>query len=336
MTIKDLAEATGYAVGTVSRALNGHPNVSEKARAVILEAAQKSGFQLNTNAKQLKQIHSNAIIVVVKGVGNELFGEMVETIQHSLSRTKYQLLVDYLDEDLNEVTRALQLCRERKPRGVLFLGGNNQNFIQDFAAIDVPCVLVTSDGSKLPFPNLSSVTTDDLEAARCGIETLIAMGHRQIAVIGGDPSISDTSRLRLEGCMAAFAAHDIPFDPRRDYQSGRYSWQNGYEAVQTLLRGGLRYTAIFAAADVMAIGAIRALWEYGLRVPQDVSVMGVDGLPLGSYLVPQLSTVVQDGARLANRGLTILLESIEQGKKARHETVPFRVAKRESIREIPI
>ena len=101
MTIKDLAAKTGYAVGTVSRALNGHPHVSEKARQTILEAAQECGFQLNTNAKHLKQHHSNSILVIVKGIGNELFGEMVESIQHLVAQTPYQLAVDYLDEDLN-------------------------------------------------------------------------------------------------------------------------------------------------------------------------------------------------------------------------------------------
>ncbi len=334
MTIKDLAEKTGYAVGTISRALNGHPNVSPKTRSAILEAARESGFQLNTNAKQLKQTHSNAILLVVKGVGNELFGEMVETIQHCVSQTRYQLLVDYMDEDLNEVTRAMQLCRERKPLGVIFLGANNRNFQKEFSAVDVPCVVVTNNARGLPFENLSSVSTDDREAARQAIETLISMGHRSIAIIGGDPAISDTSRLRLEGCMAAFADHGIPFDLNRDYRGGRYSWHNGYEAVQALLRGGKSYTAIFAAADVMAIGAIRALWESGLRVPQDVSVMGLDGLPLGTYLVPQLATVVQDSALLATRGVKILLEAMENGKPACHETVPFRIARRESIRDI--
>ena len=91
MTIKDLAAKTGYAVGTVSRALNNHPNVSERARQEILEAAAESGFQLNVNAKQLKQHHSTTILVVVKGIGNELFGEMVESIQTLIAQTHYQL-----------------------------------------------------------------------------------------------------------------------------------------------------------------------------------------------------------------------------------------------------
>ena len=114
MTIKDIAAKTGYAVGTVSRALNNHPNVSPKARAAIQQAAAEMGFEMNVNAKQLKQTHSNTILMVVKGTRNELFGEMVEKIQQLISETRYQLVVDYMDEDANEAARAIKLCREKK------------------------------------------------------------------------------------------------------------------------------------------------------------------------------------------------------------------------------
>ena len=334
MTIKDLAAKTGYAVGTVSRALNNHPNVSEKARTTILQAAREMDFELNVNAKQLKQTHSNTVLVVVKGIGNELFGEMVESIQHLISQTCYQLVVDYMDEDANEVARAVQLCREKKPLGILFLGGANRNFQQDFAAIDIPCVVVTNDASTLPFENLSSVTTDDREAGRCAIEMLIALGHRSIAVIGGDRVISDISRLRFEGSVRAFADHGIPFDPEWDYQGVRYSYQDGYRATKALLASGREFTALFASADVMAIGAIRALRESGRRVPEDVSVMGMDGLPIGDYLVPQLTTVGQSVSAMARRSVEILLGAMEDGQKAQHETIPFRIQRRESVREL--
>ena len=333
MTIKDLAAKTGYAVGTVSRALNDHPNVSAKARKAILQAAKESGFQLNVNAKQLKQSHTNNILVIVKGTGNEFFAEMLECIQTLLAKTRYQLVVDYLDEELNEVTRAVQLCREIKPLGILFLGGNSRNFSADFSKIDIPCVEVTNDASALNFPNLSSVTTDDREAARRAIDTLVARGHRKIAVIGGDKTSSDISRLRLEGCQQSFWDHGISFDPQRDYRSVRFSCEDGYNATRSLLRSG-DFTAIFAFSDLMAIGALRALWEAGKRVPEDVSVMGLDGLALGKYLVPQLSTVRQDFQTIAQRSVEILLDAVEDGMPARHETVPFQVQPRESIRSV--
>lgn len=334
MTIKDLAMKTGYAVGTVSRALNDHPNVSEKARQAILKAARESGFQLNVNAKQLKQQHSNTILVVVKGIGNELFAEMVESIQSLISKTRYQLVVDYMDEASNEVIRAIQLCREKKPLGLLFLGGNNLSFRQDFDKIDVPCVLLTNDASNLGFPNLSSVSIDSKAASRCAVQTLIALGHKQVAIVGGERTHSDTGRLRFEGCMDAFRENGIDYDPELDYRMVRFSYQGGYQGATELLQSGRKFTALFAMADVMAMGAIRALWENGLRVPEDVSVIGVDGLPMGTYFVPQLSTIRQPAKIMALRGVEILLKNIEEGAEACHETVPFEIVRRESIRDI--
>lgn len=330
MTIKDLAAMTGYGVATVSRVLNGHPNVSEKAKRIILEAVEKSGFQLNVNAKQLKQHQSTAIVVVCKGTANQLFGELVECIQGLIAQTEYPLFVDYVDEDSNEVLRGIQLCREKKPLGMLFLGGNNRHFQADFHQIDIPCVLVSNDASQLDFDNLSSVSTDDRAAARSAMESLIELGHRRIAIIGGDRTVSDTSRLRYEGCLQALRAHNIPFDQDRDYCGTRYSYKDGYRAAETLLADGRRFTALFAVADVMAIGAIRALRDRGLRVPEDVSVMGFDGLPIGTYLVPQLSTVSQDVRRMAQRSVEILIAGIQKEAKACHEAVPYTLCQKES------
>ncbi len=331
MTIKDLAAKTGYAVGTVSRALNDQPNVSEKARAAILQAAQECGFELNVNAKQLKMHSSSAILAIVKGTQNEFFGDMVETIQNMIAKTRYQLVMDYMDEDLNEVHRAIQLCREKKPLGILFLGGNNQNFVEDFHRIDIPCVLVTGDASQLSFPNLSSVSTDDKQAAYSAMNLLISLGHKRIGIIGGDQIVSDISRLRYEGCLNACQDHGIPFDPR-DYRGGRYSYADGYMATQSLLEKNRHVTAIFAMSDVMSVGAIRALRDAGLRVPEDVSVMGVDGLPLGRFIVPQLSTICQDTRRIAQRSVEILLSAIDEAAPAQHELVPFEIQQRESVR----
>ena len=331
MTIKDLAAQTGYAVATVSRVLNNHPNVSEKARKVIMEAVEESGFQLNANAKQLKQQHATSILVVVKGTANELFSEVLEAIQTQVAETQYPLYVDYLDEESNEVRRAVQLCREKKPLGILFLGGNSNNFQADFGKIDIPCVVVTNGMEQLDFPNLSSVSIDGREACRCAVDAMIAGGHEKIAIIGGERVISDTSRTRYQGCLDSLQAHGIAFEEGKEYCPVRFSYQGGYNGAQTLLSQGREFTMLFAIADVMAIGAIRALRDNGLRVPEDVSVMGFDGLTLGSYLVPQLSTVAQPIQLMARRSVEILISQIEGESQAVHETVPFELWERESI-----
>ena len=334
MTIKDLAAQTGYSVGTVSRVLNDQPNVSQKARDAILAKARETGFQLNVNARQLKQQHATSILVVVKGTSNELFSGLLEAIQTRIAQTRYPLLVDYVDEDANEVHQAVRLCREKKPLGVLFLGGNSDHFKSDFQKIDLPCVLVTGDASELGFPNLSSVSTDDREAARCAVDRLVALGHRKFALVGGDRIHSDISRLRYEGCLQSFQEHGIVFDEIKDYKSVRFSYGDGYRATDQLLAEGRKFTALFAASDVMAIGAMRALRDHGLQVPDDVSVMGFDGLPLGTYYIPQLSTVVQPVEQLARRSVELLISCIERSGAAQYLTVPFDVLQKESTAQM--
>jgi LacI family transcriptional regulator len=334
MTIKNLATQTGYSVGTVSRVLNNQPNVSEKARKTILEAAAACGFQLNTNAQQLKQQRSNNILVLVKGSSNQLFGSLVEAIQRRVAGTTFHLVVDYMDEDSNEVLRGVQLCREKKPLGLLFLGGNRKNFLADFERIDVPCVLVTSDATDLPFRNLSSVCCDEDLAVKQTIEQLIKMGHRNIAIIGGYRERSDTTRRRFEGCLAAFREYDIPFDPEQDYSSSRFSNVDGYRAAKDLLSRSRKHTAIFCMADVMAMGAIRALADSGLRVPEDVSVVGFDGLPIGDFIVPRLSTVSQSVEVLAQRSVELLRGNIEGKNICSHDIITAEIQWKESARAI--
>lgn len=333
MTIKDLAAQTGYSVGTVSRVLNNQPHVSELAKEIILKAAEESGFQLNTNAKQLKQQQSNSILVISKGTSNELFDTLIVAIQSHMASTSYDLIVDYIDEQENEVRRALQLCREKKPQGILFLGGNQDSFLESFQHIHVPCVLVTTSAADLSFGNLSSVTSDDTLAAAMAIDSLLELGHKTVVVIGGNREKSDIARQRYLGCIGAFRENGIHF-AEQQYETARFTFGEGYRAAQALLQREPDFTALFAMSDVMALGAIRALTDAGKRVPEDISVVGFDGLEIGAYTVPRLSTVFQSVELLAQQSVQLLRQQIEEGAEARHEVIPVDLKMRESVRKL--
>lgn len=332
MTIKDLAAQTGYSVGTISRVLNHQPHVSDLAREIILKAAEESGFQLNENARQLKQQQSNSILVICTGNSNELFDTLLIAIQSRVADTQYTLIVDYIDESENEVRRALQLCREKKPQGILFLGGAQEHFQESFHQIHVPCVLVTSSAANLPFSNLSSVTSDDILAAAMAIDSLLELGHENVVVIGGHQSYGGIVRLRYQGCVQSFQKREVPFREEQ-YEAARFTFEGGYGAAKALLKRNPDFTALFAMSDVMALGAIRALADAGKRVPEDVSVIGFDGLQLGEYTLPRLSTIGQSVEQLAEQSIWLLLQGIEKGAEARHEVVPVRLLLRESVRK---
>lgn len=336
MTIKDIAQRSGYAVGTVSRVLNGHPDVSDTARERILAVVNETGFRPNDNARHLKQRGSREAAIIVKGAGNLLFARILEEIQRLLKADDRPVAVYYLDEDDDEVEQALRVARELKPLGFLFLGGNRGNFERSFGHISLPSVLITTRADTLGFPNLSSVSTDDVEGASQAVGCLLDAGHRQVGVIGGEscfvtpPVACNTSQLRLVGCQQAHTQRGLPFAPQRQSAIARYSMEGGYEATVELLERIPGLTAIFAMSDVMAIGAIRALRDRNIRVPEDVSVIGYDGIEQSGYCVPRLATVCQDWQQLARRGVEILLRQAEGGGAA-HEIVPFRLSLGESV-----
>lgn len=340
MTIKDIAKESGYAVGTVSRVLNDHPNVSPEARAKVMEVVRRTGFQPNSNAKRLKQQASHSIAVVVKGARNLLFATLLETIQSLVEAKGYSVIISYQSEEENEVAAARALCAEHKPMGVLFLGGNRDNFRRDFSAIRPPCVLVTTPAGDLGFPNLSSVATDDVLGARAAANLLLDAGHQRVGVIGGESSVltptmgCNTSQMRFVGFCQALADRGVPMDPEAQSVKTRYSMEGGYAGARTLLERDRGITAIFAMSDVMAVGAMRAARDMGLSVPNSLSVVGYDGIELGAYCNPKLTTVRQDGDALARRGVDILLAAIEESAPAVHEIVPFDLVAGESVSKL--
>lgn len=330
MTIKDIARESGYAVATVSRVLNNRPDVSPEARAKVKAVLEAHNFTPNNNARHLKQPSSTNIAIVVKGTYNALFAHIVELMQLRIEALGYAATFYYLDEDANELDQAKQLCRERKPLGLIFLGGGVHRFRTEFSEINIPCILVTNSAGSLSFENLSSVSTDDTAGAACAVSYLIDQGHRNIGVLGGNTELSYTSQLRYLGCIQAFAERGIAFDEQR-YQAVRYSYQSAYDGMNQLMDRVPGMTAIFAMSDVMAIGAIRAIRDRGLWVPKDMSVIGFDGIDLARYYDPKLTTIRQQQDRLANRSVELLVQCIENGRRATHEIVPFELIEGESV-----
>lgn len=331
MTIRDIAREAGYAVGTVSRVLNNNPNVSAAARARILEVVQQHNFQPNANARHLKLQSSSAIAILVRGTQNMLFTGILEKMQALIEECGYVSLLYYVDEEADELEQARRVCQERRPYGIAFLGSNLEHVTADVAALGVPCVLVTNSAASLDLPNLSSVSVDDTMAASHVIEYLYARGHRHIGVIGSNPALSQPSAARLAGCRQAFSELKLPFDEARQYVYARYSMESGYTAMERLLERAPEITAVFALSDMMAVGALRALADRGLRVPQDLSVAGYDGVALGRFCIPRLTTVRQNVTRLATRSVEILLHCVEENSPAVHEIVPFEMVEGESV-----
>ena len=334
MTIKDIARECGVGLGTVSRVLNEQPGVSISTREKVQAVIDKYGFVLNQNAKMLKAQVRKTLVILVKGSSSIFLNSLLECIQKKLESLPYTADVVVLDEYDNEAQQACRIFYERKPVGMVFLGGSPDVYKDDFAKVQIPCVIISNQAYSIENSNLSSVSTDDNEAAKTIGEFLLKNGHKKIGIIGGDFETSEPSRRRYESFKKVLDEKGIPFDFEKNFVPTKYSFAGGAEAAKILLNRCPDITAIFTMADVMAVGAIRTLNDLGYSVPKDISVTGFDGLDLAEYCSPRLTTIRQKKELLVEQGFSILLDCIEHNKSSRHTLVPFEFLKGESVRDL--
>ncbi len=334
MTIKDIAKECGCGVGTVSRVLNNHPDVSGETRSKVMSVVDKYGFVLNRNASLLKSQDSRTIEILVKGTSSPLLNEMLSVVLSRMEVLSYNASVVVLDEYDNEAYVANRVYYERKPQAMIFLGGNPDKYSEDFAKIKIPCVLVSNEASAVSNTTLSSVSTDNVAASQYAAEYLIKKGHKKIGVIGGDMESSEITRKRYEGFLNAMKKYSLEFDEKKSYAVSKYSFDGGAAAARQLIKANPQLTAIFTMADSMAIGACRSISDMGYKVPEDISIVGFDGLPFADFYTPRITTIRQQTERLVDDGLSILLNSLERNEPARHELIPFEFIEGESVREL--
>ena len=331
MTIKDIARESGFAVGTVSRVMNNHPDVSDATRAKVMKVVNKYGFVLNVNAKRLKMQDRKTIVIIVKGTMSILLNSLLERVLKKIEDSPYNASVIFVDEYDNEASRAKTVFYEEKPIGFIFLGGSPDWFKDDFSVIEVPCVIISNRADNVESDNLSSVSTDDFEASKAISSLLISNGHKKIGVIGGDLKTSEMTRRRYNGFLSAMAESHLEFNEERGYVTAKYSMEGGFNAAEKLLQNCPGVTAIFTMADVMAFGVIRKLADMKRRVPEHISVTGFDGLLSGEYFCPRLTTVQQPLDELVDKGYSLLIDCIEKKRKAEHIFLPCKIISGESV-----
>ena len=332
MTIKDIARISGCSVSTISRVINDRPDVRPETKEHVLQVMRDAGFVPNTNARQLKIQQSRSLAFVVKGTRNIFFSDFLVQLQRAATLYGYNGIVSYLDENANEIDAAEKILREIKPKGMIFLGGSVSNFQKGFASISVPSVLATLVSDKLNFPNLSMVGVDDRAASYQAVSYLIQQGHSKIAVLGG-PVTSYPSMMRREGAQQAMRDAGIQFNDNL-YGLSNYDFESAYHAMNSLLARRAEFTALFAMSDVIAFGAVRALVSAGFRVPEDVSVIGFDGITMSRYCVPVMTTIVQPSEQIALQSIELLINQIEHGAPAQTITLQPELQRGESVRAI--
>ncbi len=327
--IDDVARLAGVSTATVSRALRGLPVVSPQTRDRVLSAAAQLGYVASPSASRLAGGRSGSVGVVVPRVTRWFFATLVDAAEEVLRASGHDVLLFNLGGQLAATRQLFHGSGLHKRVDALMLASVPRT-VEDDAIIDglgMPVVVVGAQR-----PGWGSVRIDDVAAARTTTEHLIGLGHRRIAHLAGDSRDEFASAVHVDrrvGYREALRAAGIPLDESLDTEA-EFTVDGGASGMADLLRRGEPPTAVFAACDEMAMGAMRTLRERGLRVPADVSVIGIDDHDLSAVL--GLTTVAQPAADEGRLAASMLLESLTGGGKARPRdvVVPTRLVRRET------
>lgn len=318
VTIIDVAKLAGVSVATVSRVLNNHPDVSKKTREQVMSVISGCGYVPNNSAQNLKRESLKAVGVIIKGLSNPVFIKMLGIIQQELEANRYIMLLQQVEQNQDEVTAAISLCKEKKPRGLIFMGGNFKHTRDKLAMLDVPFVMLTMTMHKdIDRESFSSVTVDDYAAGYAVAERMINAGHKKLAAIGFSARDASVSRLRINGFRQCILDHGLNNGEDQIGYADGFHQSFGYAAAGELLKK-VEFTALFCVSDMLALGAIRAIHDAALSVPSDISVVGFDGIDEGRYYIPSLATMKQPDQEMAYRSVRILLDCVKNNAACQH------------------
>ena len=312
-TIHDVAARAGVSTATVSRTLASPDLVSLPARARVMKAIEATGYTPNVAARNLRARKAMMVLVVVPNIGNHFFTEILRGIDDELVGAGYGMIIANLDNRPEREARYVDLAFAGQVDGVLLLGGRvpegNGRRMSD-AGLPIATICVAIPGAGLPF-----VMVDDIEASKAVVAHLHALGHRRFGYVAGPPgNMNEIGRRR--GFKAGLAAVGLR---ARDaiYWPGDFMLDSGVRAAKDYLARKDRPTAVYAVSDHMAIAFMKTVTAAGLRVPEDVSIVGFDGIEFSDFVTPTLTTIRQPRHELGQAAARILLEALGGGKPAR-------------------
>lgn len=338
ITIKDVARICGVGVSTVSRAINNHPDINDVTKEKILKVIRENNYIPNNSARNLKLTNSKSIVVLIKGIGNPFFRSMITTFEREIFRHKHSFILQRVETNQPEIDVALELEKEKKPAGIVFLGGDFNYPMDKFSKLKVPFVLSTVRLKEDLGIAYSSVSVDDFQESYKMVDYLCKLGHRRIAILCATKEDTSIGLPRYEGYLKALEDHNIPFDPALvcpmlPHLEG-YSMVNGYAVTTQLLNSGTDFTAIYGISDSTAIGACKALLDAGRKVPEDCSVAGFDGMDISAYVNPSLTTIRQPVTEMAEATIRILFDVIYERNVPQLRVFPGELVVGDSTRKI--
>jgi LacI family transcriptional regulator len=329
-TIKDVAKYANVSIATVSRIVNGLPGYSEDTKKKVQEAIEALGYQPNAIARGLINKRTQTIGVLFPEVSGMLSSEVLEGVENAAHDGGFSVIVCNTTSSGKRTVKYLRLLQEKRVDGIIFASEDvKEEYYKIFQEMKVPVVLVSTASSNYDLP---FVRVNDFEGAFQATEYLIKNGHKQIGMIGGSKSDPIAGIPRMKGFEEALQKHNLALSENNVTTNEGYRFQNGKESLPVLLKELPDMTALFAASDEMAIGAMSAAHQLGIKVPEELSIIGYDNLKIAEMCYPALTTVSQPLKDMGQTAGEILVKLIKgEEKEAESRYMPFTIVERQSV-----
>jgi LacI family transcriptional regulator len=330
ITIYDVAREANVSMATVSRVVNGNPNVKPATRKKVLEVIERLGYRPNAVARGLASKKTTTVGVIIPDISNPFFAELARGIEDIATMYKYNIILSNSDQNKDKELHLLNTMLGKQVDGIVFMGGNiSEEHVAEFKRSPAPIVLAGSleDSEQVP-----SVNIDYEQATFDAVNTFIEKGHKKIAMVIGPYHEPINKEKKLVGYKKALEAAGIPVDEALIVE-GDYTYDSGIEAFDKLIELPEKPTAIFVGSDEMAVGVVHGAQDKGYSVPEDFEVISSDNTRISLMVRPQLTTVIQPLYDIGAVAMRLLTKFMNKEKVSEHTVVlPHRIELRSSTK----
>ncbi|SES05617.1 transcriptional regulator, LacI family [Gracilibacillus ureilyticus] len=306
ITIYDVAEKAGVSIATVSKVINNTGNMRDTTRQKVMKVMEELNYFPSVMASALTGKKTQTLGLLVPDISNPFFSEMARTIEDRAHERGLSVIMCSTDEDEEKEKKYLELLRRKQVDGFIIASSfHEKKLLEDIKSAGIPLVMLTQDAGSL---GVTSVSVDDFTGGYEATSHLLSLGHQNIVIIT-EQRLS--SKMRLYGFREAYETYGYNYDESMVYQTVA-SIENGKTCLEEILKRSDQPTAVFACNDLIAIGVIQGAREQGIRIPQDLSIVGFDNTILATTTVPSLTTVAQPVNEMGKKVVDVIVSNINK------------------------
>jgi len=331
-TIKDVAKKANVSTATVSRILNGLPGYSEETKKRVLKVIEELGYQPNAVARGLVSRKTKTLGVLLPNVSSLFAAEILNGIEDTAHESDHSVIVCNTDSNGIRTMKYLQVLNEKRVDGIIFTSEVlKKEYYDAMIEMNIPIVLISTASYRYPLPY---VKVDDKHAAYSATEFLIKNGHERIAMISGTKDDPIAGVPRVEGYKQALRDYGLVVDEQRITYGIDFGYKTGMMGMEQIINEMQDISAVFAASDEIAIGALSVANKRGWKVPDDISIIGYDNLKVAEMSIPPLTTVAQPLYEMGKIATKMLFKMINTGQTVESRIIPHKIIERQSVKRI--